>query len=290
MKQIVILSGKGGTGKTSFAASFVHLAARDHEIVIADADVDASNLDLVLSPTVLETHDFSSGVVARILPEECISCDVCVQVCRFDAIEVIDGVYTVDPIACDGCAACFYQCPVEAIVLDTPVVGRWFKSDTRFGPMIHAHLFAGQENSGKLVTLVKQQARLIALDESRDYVIVDGPPGIGCPVISSMTGVDQVLIVTEPTPSGQHDLARVVELAGHFKVKVQVCINQYDINLECAEDIGDWCRVLGINVVGRIPFYPAIPRIQTRGKAPVEEEGEEGESIRELWNRVLEGE
>ncbi len=290
MRQIVILSGKGGTGKTSFAASFVHLAARDHKIVIADADVDASNLDLVLSPTVLETHDFSSGVVARILPEECISCDVCVQVCRFDAIEVIDGVYTVDPIACDGCAACFYQCPVEAIVLDTPVVGRWFKSNTRFGPMVHAHLFAGQENSGKLVTLVKQQARLIALDESRDYVIVDGPPGIGCPVISAVSGAHAALIVVEPTVSGVHDLERALKTTKHFSVPSLVAVNKFDINPRRAEEIEEFCRENGVTVAGRVPFDTVVTEAMVHGLPVTEYAPDSAVSaeIERVWRGVRE--
>ncbi len=265
MRQIVILSGKGGTGKTSFAASFAHLAAQEHKIVVADVDVDASNLDLVLAPTVLETHDFSSGVIARILPEKCISCDICVQVCRFDAIEVIDGIYTVDPIACDGCATCFHQCPVEAIVLDTPVVGRWFKSETRFGPMVHAHLFAGQENSGKLVTLVKQQARLIALDEGREYVIVDGPPGIGCPVISAVSGAHAALIVVEPTVSGVHDLERALKTTNHFGVPSLVAINKSDINPARTDEIEGFCRENDVPVAGRVPFDAVVTEAMVHG-------------------------
>ncbi len=290
MRQIVILSGKGGTGKTSFAASFAHLAARQHRIVIADVDVDASNLDLVLAPTVLETHDFSSGVIAKIHEDECISCDVCVQVCRFDAIDVIDGVYTVDRIACDGCAACFYQCPVEAITLETPVVGRWFKSDTRFGPMVHAHLFAGQENSGKLVTLVKQQARLIALDENRDYVIVDGPPGIGCPVISAVSGAHAALIVVEPTVSGIHDLKRALKTTEHFGVPSLVAINKFDINPDRASEIEEFCRENEIPVAGRVPFDTVVTEAMVHG-LPVTEYAPDGavsSEIERVWGKVKE--
>ena len=187
MKQIVILSGKGGTGKTTVAAALVHLASQETPIVLADADVDAANLELVLDPTVQETHDFASGKLAVIDPELCTGCDICAQVCRYDAVgptsEPGKSNYVVEPIGCEGCAACFYQCPEDAIRLEVPVVGKWFRSDTRFGPLFHAHLFAGQENSGKLVTMVKQQGRLRALDDERLFLNVDGASGIGCPVI-----------------------------------------------------------------------------------------------------------
>jgi MinD superfamily P-loop ATPase len=283
-REILVVSGKGGTGKTTFTSSFALL---DPPKVVVDADVDAPDLHIILEPKVRDAQGFIGGKAALIDHDKCDRCGLCRELCRYDAIS---PDFVVDPVACDGCALCYFACPRDAVSLHEGEAGMWFVSQARSGPMTHARLYPGQENSGKLVTMIRNRAKELAKEEGYGIILIDGPPGIGCPVISSMTGVDQVLIVTEPTPSGQHDLARVVELAGHFKVKVQVCINQYDINLECAEDIGDWCRVLGINVVGRIPFYPAIPRIQTRGKAPVEEEGEEGESIRELWNRVLEGE
>jgi MinD superfamily P-loop ATPase len=288
MRQIVLLSGKGGTGKTTITASFVHLAAQDHKIVIADVDVDASNLDLVLSPEVLETHDFASGVVAKIDPDDCISCDICRQVCRFDAIDIVDDVYTVDKIACDGCAACFYQCPVGAISLEEPVVGRWFKSQTRFGPMVHAHLFAGQENSGKLVTLVKQEARLIALDENREYVIIDGPPGIGCPVISAVSGAHAALIVVEPTVSGIHDLKRALETADHFRVPSAVVINKADINERRAEEIEEFCARNDIQMLGRLPFDTVVTEAMVH-RMPVTEYAPErpiSQKIASLWKAI----
>ncbi len=288
MRQIVLLSGKGGTGKTTITAAFVHLAAKDHRIVIADVDVDASNLDLVLSPEVLETHDFASGVIAQVDPESCISCDICRQVCRFDAIDIIDDVYTVDRIACDGCAACYYQCPVGAISLEEPVVGRWFKSKTRFGPMVHAYLFAGQENSGKLVTLVKQEARLIALDEKRDYVIIDGPPGIGCPVISAVSGAHAALIVVEPTVSGIHDLERALETTEHFRVPSAVAINKFDINEKRAREIEDFCSRNDIPMLGRLPFDTIVTEAMVH-RMPVTEYAPDraiSSQIEGLWREI----
>ncbi|MBN1583695.1 MAG: 4Fe-4S binding protein, partial [Anaerolineae bacterium] len=180
MKQLVILSGKGGTGKTTVAAALADLASRELSIVLADADVDAANLELVLEPSRQAEHDFSGGQVADIDPQACTACGRCAELCRFEAI-LPGEVYSVDPLACEGCASCFYQCPAEAIRMLEMRAGQWFRSETRFGPLFHAHLFAGQENSGKLVTLVKQQARLRALDSDASLLLVDGPPGIGCP-------------------------------------------------------------------------------------------------------------
>jgi MinD superfamily P-loop ATPase len=199
MKQLVILSGKGGTGKTTIAAALAHLASQELPIVLADADVDAANLELVLNPTKQEEHGFMGGQLAAIDPEKCTACGICYEVCRFEAIIPGNEAYRVDSLACEGCASCFYQCPEEAIRMEEQQAGLWFRSDTRFGPLFHAHLFAGQENSGKLITLVKQQARLRGLDTGATLVVVDGPPGIGCPVISASAGMDLALHVVEPT-------------------------------------------------------------------------------------------
>jgi MinD superfamily P-loop ATPase len=208
MKQLVILSGKGGTGKTSVAAALAHLASEEMPIVLADADVDAANLGLVLEPTKLEEHVFMGGQVAVIDPDLCQLCGRCYEVCRFDAVMYDASIpggetYRVDPLACEGCAACVTQCPEGAIHSEEQQAGFWFRSDTRFGPLFHAHLFAGQENSGKLVTMVKQQGRLLAQDEGRDLLIVDGPPGIGCPVISANAGADRAHAVRRSRP-GAH--------------------------------------------------------------------------------------
>ncbi len=238
MKQLVILSGKGGTGKTSVAASLAHLGAQEVSIVMADADVDAANLELVLDPVRREEHEFSGGRRAAIDVERCVACGLCAEACRFDAVVPGAGQpYRIDPLACEGCAACFYVCPAEAVDMVDAASGLWFRSDTRFGPLFHARLFAGQENSGKLVTLVKQQARQLALDTEAALLLVDGPPGIGCPVIASVAGADMALMVVEPTISGVHDLERVLATAGHFGVPAAVMVNKADLNPAQVEHI-----------------------------------------------------
>lgn len=232
MKQVVILSGKGGTGKTTVAAALAHLASQDSSIVLVDADVDAANLELVLDPKELQRHEFEGGKLACIDAELCTACDRCAEVCRFDAVIPGEKSYAIDAPACEGCASCFYQCPVEAIHMEQQIAGRWFRSDTQYGPLFHAHLFAGQENSGKLVTLVKAKARRLAMDVDAGLLIVDGPPGIGCPVIAACTGADLALLVVEPTVSGVHDLERILATSEHFGVPASVLINKADLNLK----------------------------------------------------------
>ncbi|MDY7039794.1 MAG: ATP-binding protein [Chloroflexota bacterium] len=299
MKQLVILSGKGGTGKTTVTAALAHLASQELPIVLADADVDAANLELVLSPTKLEEHDFIGGQVAIIDPEACIAGGICAEACRFEAVippsspppqtGEREEVYHVDPIACEGCASCFYQCPAEAIRLEEQQAGRWFRSGTRFGPLFHAHLFAAQENSGKLVTLVKQQARLLALDTGAEFLIVDGPPGIGCPVISASAGADLALLVTEPTVSGVHDLERALSTVNHFDVPALVCINKYDVNPVRAQEIVDFCAERNIEVVGWIPFDTVVTEAMVQG-LPVTDfsDGAVSRELRQVWDRVKE--
>jgi MinD superfamily P-loop ATPase len=271
MKQLVILSGKGGTGKTSVAAAFAHLAAEgDHPIraILADADVDASNLELVLRPSVLEAHDFMGGGVATIDSEACEGCDLCIEVCRFDAITHADGeeAPAVDPITCDGCAACVFQCPTQAIHMEPQLAGQWFRSEGRYGPLFHAALRTAQENSGQLVTMVKQQARLLALDEGYALIIVDGPPGIGCPVISAASGADLALIVAEPTAAGMHDLRRVFQTTEHFGAPALVCVNKADLYPKGTAHIEAYCRVHGIEVIGHIPFDLTVTEAMVHGK------------------------
>jgi MinD superfamily P-loop ATPase len=287
MKQLVILSGKGGTGKTTVAAALAHLASEEMPIALADADVDAANLELVLDPTKLEENDFTGGQVAIIDPELCTACSICAEVCRFEAIIPGDDTYRVDDIACEGCASCFYQCPVEAIRMEEQTAGRWFHSDTRFGPLFHAHLFAAQENSGKLVTLVKQRGRLRALDEGRQLLIVDGPPGIGCPVISASTGADLALLVMEPTVSGVHDLERILATTDHFGVPALVCINKMDVNPVRAAEVEAFCASRGIEVVGRIPFDTVVTEAMVQGQ-PVTAytDGRVTEALRRVWRGV----
>ncbi|HYN76235.1 MAG TPA: ATP-binding protein [Lamprocystis sp. (in: g-proteobacteria)] len=270
MKQLVILGGKGGTGKTSVTAALAHLASLGDlagQVVLADADVDAANLELVLKPRLLEEEDFRGGQVALIDPDACVACGECESVCRFAAIHAVDGYYVVDPIACDGCAACVYQCPTGGIAMHEQVVGKCFVSDSRCGPLYHATLFPGQENSGKLVTLVKQRARQRTLDDGRRLLLVDGPPGIGCPVIAAVSGADLALIVTEPTVAGIHDLCRTLKTVRHFGVRALVCINKADLYPAGAQEIDAYCRATGVDTVGTIPFDLTIAAAMVAGEA-----------------------
>jgi MinD superfamily P-loop ATPase len=291
MKQLVILSGKGGTGKTSVAAAFAHLAAAGPDplrAVLADADVDAANLELVLSPDVLEKQEFIGGKAAVIEREKCVGCGICRDVCRFDAVSANGGIYEVDPIACEGCAVCFYRCPEEAIRMEEQLAGHWLRSDSRYGPLFHAELRPAQENSGKLVTLLKQQARLLARDERYDLLIVDGPPGIGCPVISAAAGADLVLVVSEPTAAGIHDMERVLATAGHFGVPALVCVNKADLYPEGAARIEEFCRNRGIEMAGRIPFDVVVTEAMVHGQ-PVtayQPDGEVAQALRAVWAGV----
>lgn len=291
MKQLVILSGKGGTGKTSITAAFAHLAAKSSlagKIILADADVDAANLELVLQPTLVEQQDFKGGKVAVIDQKTCASCGDCQAVCRFDAINYADGLYVVDPIACDGCAACVYQCPTESISMHEQLAGKFYFSESRYGPLYHANLLPGQENSGKLVTLVKQRARLQALDENRQLVIVDGPPGIGCPVISAVSGADLALVVAEPTVSGVHDMHRALETLKHFGVRALVAVNKADIFPAGADEIEVFCHQQSIETVGRIPFDLTVASAMVAGKAVTafQPQAPSSVAIRQVWERV----
>jgi len=293
MKQLVILSGKGGTGKTSVAAALAHLASQEIPIVLADADVDAANLELVLAPTKLEEHVFMGGQIAIIDPDKCSLCGRCYDVCRFDAVmydaSIPDDTYRIDPLACEGCDSCVYQCPEDAIHSEEQQAGLWFRSGTEYGPLFHAHLFAAQENSGKLVTLVKQHGRLLALDEGRELLIVDGPPGIGCPVISASAGADLALLVVEPTVSGIHDLERALGTVTHFGVPALVCINKADLSPAYTAEIKAFCAGQGIEVVGELPFDTVVTEAMVQGQ-PVtayQPDGTMATALRETWARLL---
>lgn len=294
MKQLVILSGKAGTGKTTVAAALAHLASEEMPIarvsaVMADADVDAANLELLLSPEVQETHDFIGGKLAIIDPDACTACGICAEVCRFEAIISGDDAYRVDDIACEGCASCFCQCPTEAIRVEQQTARRWFRSGTRLGPLFHAHLFAAQENSGKLVTLVKQLARLLTLDEGRELLIVDGPPGTGCPVIAASTGADPAPLVVEPTISGIHDLERILATTTHFGISALVCINKADINPSRADEISAFCAAQGIALVGQVPYDTVVTEAMARGRPMTEyDDGPVSRELKRVWERVKE--
>jgi MinD superfamily P-loop ATPase len=291
MKQLVILSGKGGTGKTSVSAALAHLARcgdRPIRAILADADVDASNLELVLAPTVREAHNFRGGGVAVIDPQLCNGCGLCSEICRFAAVIETDEAYVVDPIACEGCAACIYQCPVQAIHRQEQLAGQWFRADSRYGPLFYAALRPAQENSGKLVAMVRQQARLLALDEGYDLVIIDGPPGIGCPVISALTGADLALIVAEPSVAGVHDLERILATTEHFGIPTLVCINKADLYPPGTATIETFCRARQIKVLGRVPFDTIVTQAMGQG-VPVTtcEDGPVGQALRRIWEQLL---
>jgi len=280
MKELVVLSGKGGTGKTSIVGS---LAALVRSKVLADCDVDAADLHLILKPVVQENHEFWSGEVAVIDEEKCTQCGLCQDVCRFDAI----SDFKVDSISCEGCGFCSHICPVEAITMKESLSGHWFISDTKYGPLIHARLGIAQENSGKLVAVVRQQAKQIAEKHGLDYIISDGPPGIGCPVISSLSGASLALLVTEPTLSGIHDLERVLGVCHHFGVQALVCINKYDINEDNTHQIESYCFNQGVEVAARIPFDNVVTEAMIHG-VPIVEYSRNGVSrqIEALWEIV----
>jgi MinD superfamily P-loop ATPase len=286
MKQLTVISGKGGTGKTVLAASFAVLAKHK---VMADSDVDASNLHLLLHPRIKQAHQFKGGVKAILDRERCTGCGKCLEVCRFDAIreEEGQGMVIFDPVACEGCQVCALICPTEAIRMEENVSGEWYVSETDYGPMVHARLGVAQENSGKLVTLVRKNARDIAQRNGFELIIVDGPPGIGCPVIASITGVDLVVAVTEPTVSAISDLKRVLALTQHFNIRSTVLINKCDLNSENTEQIGDFCSQEGVAVVGRLPFDKVFTESMVQGKTVIEYSNSDlVEEIEKIWGRI----
>lgn len=278
VKELVVISGKGGTGKTSIVAAFAALA---QEKVLADCDVDAADLHLVLRPEVRDIYEFRSGKTAVIDPDACSGCGQCRQVCRFDAIT---GDYEVQALSCEGCGACAHFCPENAVKMQENLSGHWFISDTRFGPLVHAKLGIAEENSGKLVSLVRNKARVTAGESGCSLVIIDGSPGIGCPVIASITGGDLLMLVTEPTCSGLHDLERIAALARHFEIPAVVCINKVDINPEMAEKIELACRRENLELVGKVPYDPDVTRAQVAGASIIEyTDGAVSREIGRIW-------
>ena len=292
MKELVVISGKGGTGKTSLVASFAALAEKK---VMADCDVDAADLHLILDPRVRQRENFKGGKIARIKSGHCIACGKCEEVCRFDAV-FFDGpgnglypkTFRVDPISCEGCGVCAWFCAEHAIEFKEAVNGEWFISDTRHGPMVHAKLGVAQENTGKLVTLVREEAKKLAEQEKLDFVLIDGSPGIGCPVIASITGADLVLVVTEPTLSGKHDLERVSDLTSHFGITTFVCINKADLNPNMTAEMESLCAERGLTLLGKIRYDQSFIKAQIAGKSVVEysSDGVAAE-VKNLWRCVL---
>jgi len=281
LKQITVLSGKGGTGKTTLTASF---AALMKNLVIADCDVDASNLHLLLHPQITKKITFKGSKLAFIDDEKCIQCSKCASACRFDAIKD----FTVDSVLCEGCGVCAHICPVEAIELQERISGYAFLSETKYGPMSHARMIPGEENSGKLVTLVRQNARIIAEEQDMSCVLCDGPPGIGCPVIAAVSGIDVGLIVVEPTLSGIHDLDRAVSLLNHFKIEPLVSVNKWDINEKNAQKIKDFCGQKGIEVVGMISYDPLVVKAMVSGLPVVQYDPKSKvtEEIKDTWKKT----
>jgi len=283
MKSITVISGKGGTGKTTLTAGFAAVA---ENIVLADCDVDAADLHILLQPEIKSEYNFEGGKLAYIDPEKCTECGECVEACRFDAIS---DDFVVSPIDCEGCNVCAYVCPVDAITLSIREAGKWFISDTRFAPMVHAYLAPGQGNSGRLVSLVREKAENIAVEQNLEYVLIDGPPGIGCPVIASISGTDLVLIVTEPTLSAMHDMERILGLTEHFRVPAIVCINKYDINLKNTREIERFLRENNIELVDKIPFDLDMVRALTEAKTIVEYAPRKRTAImiENIWRKII---
>jgi MinD superfamily P-loop ATPase len=283
MKEIVIISGKGGTGKTSIIAAFASLAENK---VLCDADVDAADLHLIVDPEIKEHHDFESGHTAIINQDKCSQCGLCRDLCRWDAIS---DDFVVDSIECEGCGVCYYFCPEQAIDFPLNTCGEWYLSETRFGPMAHARLGIAEENSGKLVVLIRQEGKKLAEEKHMHLLLTDGPPGIGCPVIASLGGATAVLIVAEPTVSGRHDMERVAELAAFFKIPAMVCINKFDLNPDEGEAIEAFAKQRNIKVMGRIPFDPAFTQAMVQGKTIVEFDGNsEGcEAVKNIWETLV---
>jgi len=283
MKELVVISGKGGTGKTSLLGAFASLAKNK---VLCDADVDAADLHLIMNPTIKERHDFQSGHTAIINQDKCTQCGLCRDLCKWGAIS---DDYVVDPIECEGCGVCYYFCPDGAIEFPVDTCGEWYISDTRFGPMAHARLGIAEENSGKLVTLIRQEGKKLAEEKRLDLLLTDGPPGVGCPVIASLGGATGVLIVAEPTVSGRHDMERVVQLAAFFKVPAMVCVNKFDLNPDMGRAIEVFSEQKNVSVVGRIPFDPAFTWAMVEAKTIFEYDGDSAaaQACREVWSKVV---
>ncbi|NOR18156.1 P-loop NTPase [candidate division WOR-3 bacterium] len=310
MKQILVISGKGGTGKTILTASFANLAKNK---VMADSDVDAADLHLILHPKIKEKHEFKGLPKAFINQEKCTGCGECAKVCRYGAVVNIDARYKmqarpasqgeagdtryknkknnlqflIDANSCESCAICMHVCPVDAISMKDTISGEWYISETKYGPMVHAKLGIAEENSGKLVSVVRQHAKSLAQEKNLDYVIIDGPPGIGCPVIASLSGVDIALVVTEPTLSGIHDMERVISVAKHFGVQVACVINKFDINLDNTKNIESWCQINNVPIIGKIPYDQSVTESIVHGVPLVEyAENQVAYEIKNIWNTL----
>jgi len=282
-KEIVVLSGKGGTGKTTIASS---LAVFFRNKIIADADVDAANMYILMNPNTIKGGEFAGKPVAKIDSKSCINCGICNDLCRFDAIDIIDGQHKVDQLSCDGCTLCSLGCPEDAILMEPVMVGKWFSSDTEYGKFVYARLDPGAENSGNLVTMVKHQAKLLAESEQTSYILIDGPPGIGCPVTSALSGADYTIIVTEPSISGISDLKRIIKLSDHFKVKSGIVINKYDVNLDNTKKIEDFANENNIDILGKVPHSFCIIDEISKRAIPVLQCSELKEPLTKIYKKI----
>jgi len=282
IKELIVISGKGGTGKTSLIGAFASLAS---EKVLCDADVDAADLYLILEPDIKEREDFQEGHKAVINKDKCTECGLCRELCRFNAIS---PDFVVNPIDCEGCGVCVHFCPEDAIDFPLQTCGELFVSETRCGPMVHARLGIAEDNSGKLVSLTRERAKEVAKKVDMNLILTDGPPGLACPVIASITGATGVLIVTEPTLSGHHDMDRVVELTRHFGIPAYVCINKFDINPEMTKTIEQYAQDNGLPVMGKIPFDPFFTKAMVEKKTIIEYDGnsDAARAVKEIWEKV----
>ncbi len=286
MKEIVVISGKGGTGKTSITASFSYLAGQN--VVLADCDVDAADMHLLMQPDFNKAEDFYSGQLAEINSDKCTHCGQCVEICRFDAISVKNGQYVVEPLNCEGCGYCSRVCPSDAITMEDQNVGKWFISTTRVGNvMVHARLGIGAENSGKLVAQVKREAKRIAEEMNQEYVLVDGSPGIGCPVISSLSGANFVVLVTEPTLSGFHDLKRIFQLVKKFHIRVGCIINKFDLNPQVTLEIEKFLTKEKIIHLANLCFDDVFTEAMINGQTVVEVgHNDLQKNLTESWEKI----
>ncbi len=286
MKELVVISGKGGTGKTTVVGAFAALAQGK---VIADCDVDAADLHLILKPQVEKTIAYEGSELATVDAGLCTGCGECRKACRFDAVLEEGGKFRVDPLSCEGCGACAHACPVGAIELKPRLSGWIYVSRTPYGTLVHGELRPGEETSGKLVAQVKMRARELARLEGARLLIIDGSPGIGCPVIASLSGAHAALVVTEPSMSALHDLARVVEVARHFRTRVFLAINKADLSPEFSERIESYAKEEGLSMLGRIPYDEGVVWAQVAGRPAVEDGASPAAAaLRTLWERVAE--
>lgn len=283
MRELVIISGKGGTGKTSLTAAFANLAENS---VLCDADVDAADLHLLMNPIIKRRSDFQGGNLAEIDKFKCFQCGLCIDLCKFGAIS---PMFEVSAIDCEGCGVCVDLCPEQAINFPLKTCGEWYISDTPYGPMVHARLGIAEENSGKLVALVRQEAKQLAEEQKKQLIITDGPPGIGCPVIASMGGATALLIVAEPTVSGIHDMERVIQLAFSFKIPTMICVNKFDLNIDQTESINRFAKDHDIPFVGKIPFDPIFTKAMIQGKTVLEFDpvSSAGLAVIQIWENII---